>query len=216
MEYLHFYWHCFLEMQKYLKVFMVGNSDRLFEDRGFRVGWRSKTFRYRISSYSTEFWYKMLSNNGTIFLTVFFSFCSGASSFNHFIHELSMDSDNSSLEYSSSGEEDSDRYEYPPSPASHSSRASEAAFARNSRHQMNWIQYILLWILLPVKSLLRIPLRLLHFAYFVVLKVLHISREKRPSRLHAYRRVQSIKDHFIHRATDGRRGIVEVCTYNFY
>ncbi|CAK8534177.1 unnamed protein product [Lathyrus sativus] len=133
----------------------------------------------------------------------------GASSFNQFIHELSMDSDNSSLEYSSSGEEDSDRYECPPSPASHSSRASEAAFARNSRHQMNWIQYILLWILLPVKFLLRIPFRLLHLAYFVVLKALHISREKRPSHLHAYRRVQSIKDQFIHRATDRRRGIVE-------
>ncbi|CAI8594831.1 unnamed protein product [Vicia faba] len=101
----------------------------------------------------------------------------GASNFNQFIHELSMDSDNSSLEYSSSGEEDSDRYECPPSPASHSSRASEAAFTRNT--------------------------------YFVVLKVLHISREKRPSHLHAYRRVQSIKDHFIHRATDRRRGVVE-------
>lgn len=81
---------------------------------------------------------------------------------------------------------------------------------------MNWIQYILLWILLPVKFLMRIPLRLLHLAYFVVLKVLHISREKRPSHLHAYRRVQSIKDQFIHRATDRRRGIVEVRSNNFY
>ena len=126
-----------------------------------------------------------------------------------------MDSDNSSLEYSSSGEEDSDRYECPPSPASHSSRASEAAFARYNRHQMNWIQYILLWILLPVKLLLRIPLRLLQLAYFVVSKFLCISREKRPSHLHAYKRMQSIKEHFVHRATDRRRGIVEVCNNNY-
>ncbi|KEH27074.1 gastric triacylglycerol lipase isoform X2 [Medicago truncatula] len=74
---------------------------------------------------------------------------------------------------------------------------------------MNWIQYILLWILLPVKLLLRIPLRLLQLAYFVVSKVLCISREKRPSHLHAYKRMQSIKEQFVHRATDRRRGIVE-------
>lgn len=53
----------------------------------------------------------------------------GVSSFNQFIHELSVDSDNSSPEYSS-GEEDTDRYsdrfDCPPSPASQSSRTSEA------------------------------------------------------------------------------------------
>ncbi|XP_057735080.1 uncharacterized protein LOC130950565 isoform X2 [Arachis stenosperma] len=58
----------------------------------------------------------------------------GVSSFNHFIHELSVDSD-TSPDYSSE-EEDSDRYEYPPSPASHCSRASEAY----NRHQMDWFQ----------------------------------------------------------------------------
>ncbi|GAU41537.1 hypothetical protein TSUD_140680 [Trifolium subterraneum] len=131
----------------------------------------------------------------------------GASSFNQFIHELSVDSDNSSVEYSSSGEEDSDRCECPPSP--YSSRASEAAYTKFNRHQMNWIQYILLWIVLPIKFMLRIPLRLLRLSYFVVSKALHISREKRPPHLHAYKRVQSLKEHFIHRATDRRRGVVE-------
>ena len=58
----------------------------------------------------------------------------GVSSFNHFIHELSVDSD-TSPDYSSE-EEDSDRYEYPASPASHCSRASEAY----NRHQMDWFQ----------------------------------------------------------------------------
>ncbi|XP_045790577.1 gastric triacylglycerol lipase-like [Trifolium pratense] len=133
----------------------------------------------------------------------------GASSFNQFIYELSVDSDNSSFEYSSSGEEDSDRCECPPSPASYSSRASDAAYTKFNRHQMNWIQYILLWILLPIKFMLRIPLRLLRLSYFVVSKALHVSREKRPPHLHAYKRVQSLKEHFIHRATDRRRGVVE-------
>lgn len=131
------------------------------------------------------------------------------SSFNEFIHELSVDSDDSSPEYSS-GEEDSDRFEYPPSPASHSSRASEAGFTKYNRHQMDWINYILLWILFPVKLLLGIPLRLLRLAYSVVSKALPISGEKRPSHLHAYKRVQSIKDHIINRTTDRRRGVVEV------
>jgi hypothetical protein len=144
-----------------------------------------------------------------------FFFSSGASSFNQFIHELSVDSDNSSLEYSSSGEEDSDRCECPPSPASYSSRASEAAYTKFNRHQMSWIQYILLWILLPVKFMLKIPLRLLRLSYFMVSKALYVSREKRPSHLHAYKRVQSLKEHFIHRATDRRRGVVEVRQQQF-
>ncbi|RYR07591.1 hypothetical protein Ahy_B05g074978 isoform B [Arachis hypogaea] len=127
----------------------------------------------------------------------------GVSSFNHFIHELSVDSD-TSPDYSSE-EEDSDRYEYPASPASHCSRASEAY----NRHQMDWFQYILLWILLPLKLLLAIPVRLFQLFYYAVLKVLHIPSNHRPSRLHAHRRMQSLKDQIIHRATDRRRGVVE-------
>ncbi|KAK7314516.1 hypothetical protein VNO77_33042 [Canavalia gladiata] len=136
----------------------------------------------------------------------------GVSSFNQFIHELSVDSDTSSLEYSS-GEEDSDRYsdryEYPPSPASQSSKTSEAGFTRYSRHQMDWVQYILLWILFPVKLLLRIPFLLFQLAYSVVSKAMSISGNKRPSHLHAHMRMLSLKDHIIHRATDRRRGVVE-------
>lgn len=143
---------------------------------------------------------------------IFFS--SGVSSFNEFIHELSVDSDNSSPDYSSE-DEDNDRYEYPSSPLSHSSRVSEASFTKYSRNQMDWIQYIFLWILLPVKLLLAIPLRLLKLAYSVVSKDRSISREKRPSHLHAYKRVQSLKDHLIHPTTDRRRGIVEVRQQQF-
>ncbi|TKY44679.1 Gastric triacylglycerol lipase [Spatholobus suberectus] len=136
----------------------------------------------------------------------------GVSSFNQFIHELSVDSDNSSPEYSS-GEEDSDRYsdsfKYPPSPASQSSRTSEAGFTKYSRHQMDWIQYILLSVLLPVKLLLWIPLHLFQLVYYGASKAMSISRNKRPSHLHAHKRVLCLKDHIIHRTTDRRRGLVE-------
>ncbi|XP_020239270.1 uncharacterized protein LOC109818247 isoform X1 [Cajanus cajan] len=136
----------------------------------------------------------------------------GVSSFNQFIHELSVDSDNSSPEYSS-GDEDSDkysdRYDYPPSPASQSSRTSEAGFTKYSRHQMDWIQYILLLILFPLKLLLWIPLHLLQLVYYGVLKSLSISGNKRPPHLHAHKRVLSLKEHIIHRTTDRRRGVVE-------
>ncbi|XP_027358019.1 uncharacterized protein LOC113867146 isoform X2 [Abrus precatorius] len=136
----------------------------------------------------------------------------GVSSFNQFIHELSVDSDNSSPEYSS-GEEDTDtytdEYEYPPSPAPQSSRTAEGGFTKYSRHKMDWIQYILLWILFPVKLLLRIPFLLFHLAYSRVSKAMSTSGNKRPSHLHAHKRMQSLKDHIIHRATDRRRGVVE-------
>ncbi|XP_061342095.1 uncharacterized protein LOC133288377 isoform X2 [Gastrolobium bilobum] len=133
----------------------------------------------------------------------------GVSSFNQFIHELSVDSDNSSPEYSS-GEEDSDsRYDTPASPASQSSRASEAGFTKYSRHRMDWVQYILLWILFPVKFVLGIPLRLFLLAYSGVSKALSVSGQTHPSRLNTHKRVQSLKDHIIHRATDRRRGVVE-------
>nr|POF16027.1 lipase member n [Quercus suber] len=49
----------------------------------------------------------------------------GVSSFNQFIYELSVDSDTSSVDYSSA-EEDSDRNIYPASPSSQSSRVSGA------------------------------------------------------------------------------------------
>ncbi|XP_075661825.1 uncharacterized protein LOC142631538 isoform X2 [Castanea sativa] len=50
----------------------------------------------------------------------------GVSSFNQFIYELSVDSDTSSVDYSSA-EEDSDRNIYPASPSSQSSRVSGAS-----------------------------------------------------------------------------------------
>lgn len=136
-------------------------------------------------------------------------FPSGVSSFNQFIHELAVDSDVSSLEYLS-GDEDVDGYDYPGTPSSASSRTSRASFTDNSRHHIDWIQYILLWILVPVKFLLGIPLRLCRLAYSVVSKPRSASGNQHSAHSHLHARVQSLKDQIIHRTTDRRRGIIEV------
>ncbi|KAK7398929.1 hypothetical protein VNO78_10103 [Psophocarpus tetragonolobus] len=119
----------------------------------------------------------------------------GVSSFNH----LSLDSDASSLE-SSSGEEDSDQH--PESPSPQSSVTHYGTFHR-----------ILLWILVPIHFLLRIPFRLFQLPYSGsgVSKPPAISRtgNLHPPQYHSSNTVQSLKDQIIHRATDRRRGIIE-------
>lgn len=133
------------------------------------------------------------------------------SSFNQFIHELAMDSDVSSLEYSS-GEEDADDYDYPDTPSSASSRASRASSTNYGRRQVdwNWVQYILLWISVPVKFLLAIPFHLFQLVYSMVSKPLSVRGNQRSAQSHSHARVQSLKDQIIHQTTDRRRGIVEV------
>ncbi|XP_062158249.1 uncharacterized protein LOC133865790 isoform X2 [Alnus glutinosa] len=94
----------------------------------------------------------------------------GVSSFNQFIHELSMDSDTSSVDYSSA-EEDSDLNIYPASPSSQSSRISGAStFTKYDRQCTGWISQ---------------------------------------QHLHPIKRVQTLKDHLLHRTTDRRRGVIE-------
>ncbi|QCD92143.1 lysosomal acid lipase/cholesteryl ester hydrolase [Vigna unguiculata] len=136
----------------------------------------------------------------------------GVSSFNQFVYDLSVDSDNSSFEYSSEDDDSeiySDGLEYPPTPASQSSRTSEASNTKFSRHRKDWIQFIKLSILFPFKLLLWIPLNLFRLVYYGVSKAMSFSRNKRPPPLRAHNRVLSLKDHIIHRATDRRRGLVE-------
>ncbi|GMH01068.1 hypothetical protein Nepgr_002907 [Nepenthes gracilis] len=130
----------------------------------------------------------------------------GVSSFNQFIHELSMDSDASSIEYSS-GEEDSDADMSPASPLSQSSRVSlGSSITKYDKHWAHWIGYTVSWILFPLKVLLGMPLHLYH---------LLCARETRSSSFHgplhinSPRRLQTLKDHVVHRATDRRRGIIE-------
>lgn len=147
-----------------------------------------------------------------------FLFSSGVSSFNQFVHDFSMDSDNSSLEYSSEDDDSeiySDGLEYPPTPGSQSSRTSEAGITKFSRHQKDWIRFILLSILFPLKLLVWIPVNLFRLVYYGVSKAMSFTTNKRPPHLRAHKRVLSLKDHIIHRATDRRRGVVEVVQHFF-
>ena len=152
----------------------------------------------------------LFSDASDAFILAFF-LLSGVSSFNQFIHELSVDSDTdtSSLD-DLSGEEDSSEYESAGSSVPPSPRSSRSSFIKHSRRKMNCIQYIMMWVLFPFKLFLRIPVRLFQLAYSRVSKTPSISGGPRPSRLHSIKRAQSLKDHIIHRATDRRRGVIEV------
>lgn len=149
------------------------------------------------------------------FLTLFCLPCypSGVSSFNQFIHELSVDSDVESLDYLSGEEDDDDGYDdyYPETPSSVSSRASSrASFNGYSRHRMDWIRYILLWILITGKFVLGIPFRLFKLVYDGMSKPRSVSENQQSAQSHLHARVQTLKDQIIHRTTDRRRGIIEV------
>ncbi|PKI43882.1 hypothetical protein CRG98_035716, partial [Punica granatum] len=135
----------------------------------------------------------------------------GASSFNQFIHELSVDSDTgSSLDYSS-GEYDSDDDVCPPSPLSQSSRASRtSSLSRRSRLQTSWTRQIFSWILFPLQLLLAMFSRIFCFLSFRKTTGSSRSRPQSPSpRINSLSKAQSLKDHFIQRTTDRRRGVIE-------
>ncbi|KAL7139433.1 hypothetical protein ABFS83_09G050200 [Erythranthe nasuta] len=132
----------------------------------------------------------------------------GVSSFNQFIHELSVDSDtSSSVDYSSDGE-DSDNY--PGTPLSQSSRLSrESSFSKLNRSWIYWIGCIISWILFPVKFLFGIPLYLFTLVSHTASKAFARPGNLHSSTAHSPRRRQTLKDHFVQRATDRRRGVVE-------
>lgn len=132
----------------------------------------------------------------------------GASSFNQFIHELSVDSDTSSVDYAS-GEEYSDDDISPASPLSQSSRVSRSSsFIKHDRRRTRWIRCIFAWLLFPAKFLLGIPIYLYAFCYRGS-KVPTTPRSLRPSHVHSANKLHNLKDQVIQRATDRRRGIVE-------
>ncbi|OIT05328.1 PREDICTED: uncharacterized protein LOC109224064 isoform X1 [Nicotiana attenuata] len=134
----------------------------------------------------------------------------GASSFNQFIHELSIDSDtSSSVDYSSSEEEEyTDSNICPPSPLSQSSRVSRArSLSRRNRHWINWVRYIISWLLFPIKFMLGIPLYL--YALGTGSRVSRTSESFQSSHVQARKRLQTLRDHVVQRATDRRRGVVE-------
>ncbi|XP_071731520.1 uncharacterized protein [Rutidosis leptorrhynchoides] len=136
----------------------------------------------------------------------------GVSSFNQFVHELSVESDSaSSVDYSSGeevydyDEEDDDDCISPASPSSTSSRFSRASSFR--KHEKHWIYSIFVLLLLPARLMLAIPFYL--YSMFLTRGL------KRPTdsaqsvenlQVHAGRKAL---DHVVQRATDRRRGIIE-------
>lgn len=133
----------------------------------------------------------------------------GVSSFNQFIYELSVDSDTSSVDYSSA-EEDSDINICPASPSSQSSRVSRSSsLIKYDRLQTGWIRCIFFWILLPAKFLLGIPFYLCRFLCNRVSKAPAITGTHQSSNFRTIKRVQTLKDQIVHRATDRRRGVIE-------
>lgn len=123
-----------------------------------------------------------------------------------------MDSDTSSLDYSSA-EEDGDPNLYLSSPSSQGSGVSGAStFSKYDTHWMGWIRCIFFWILLPAKWLLGIPVYLFRNIYNGGSTAPAISGSHQPSDLRRVKRVQTLRrDHIVHRTTDRRRGVIEVC-----
>lgn len=123
-----------------------------------------------------------------------------------------MDSDISSLEYSSG--EDSDGISTPPSPLSQSSfRSWDSLPASYESHWTEWITVIVWWVLLPVRMLLWVPLYLLRlFSRRNSRMSLMSPRRYRQSSRPYFSKARPWKEHDVpNRATDKRRGVIEVC-----
>ncbi|CAF2114757.1 hypothetical protein YC2023_103723 [Brassica napus] len=133
----------------------------------------------------------------------------GFSSFNHFIHELSVDSDASSLDYSSGEDSDDAMSTPPPSPLSQTSLRSWTTLPTNyESHWTEWITLILWWVLLPSRIFLWVPLHLLG------LFSRRDSRLSSPVSRHSPRpyfskAVPGKEHHVPNRTTDRRRGVIE-------
>ncbi|CAH9082629.1 unnamed protein product [Cuscuta europaea] len=131
----------------------------------------------------------------------------GVSSFNHLIHELSVDSDGSSSVDYSSEEEYNDENIYPATPQSQNSRFSTtSSFAKaKRRHWLYWIKCIFLWLLFPIRFMLGVPFFLCGSSR----RTATVTGEVQPYHVHAIRRLNTPRDHVVQRATDRRRGVVE-------
>ncbi|XP_020098669.1 uncharacterized protein LOC109717345 [Ananas comosus] len=136
----------------------------------------------------------------------------GVSSFNEFIHELSVDSDTSSTTGSISSEDDNDDNIYPASPLSQSSRLSHSSsITRYDRRLIRSIRRILSWILWPATVVLWLPFILFQSARSRRRESVSPGNPETHQLLgrRIARRSFHIKDHVVQRTTDRRRGVFE-------
>ncbi|CAL4956387.1 unnamed protein product [Urochloa decumbens] len=136
---------------------------------------------------------------------------SGVSSFNEFIHELSVDSDTESVADSITGDDDNEEFVCPPSPLSQSSRLSRASsFGRRDRRLRRHIRYAVSWILWPLRLLVSLLLILFNAIKFRIVRSSAKSAETpHHSRSSPAKRSFHIRDQFLQRTTDRRRGVFE-------
>ncbi|KAL4361801.1 hypothetical protein GQ457_04G038950 [Hibiscus cannabinus] len=132
----------------------------------------------------------------------------GVSSFNQFIHKLSVD-ETSSVDYSSAEDEPDDGI-YPLSPSTPGSRARRTSTHINhDLHWTDWVAYIFSWILLPARFLLRIPSLLFLSLNNQDAKASLDTGSPRPRTFHSFRKGHTSKDHVVQRTIDRRRGVIE-------
>jgi len=137
---------------------------------------------------------------------------SGVSSFNQFIHELSVDSDTESVADSITGDDDNEEFVCPPSPLSQSSRLSHASsFSRRDRRLRRHIIYAVSWILWPLRFFISLLLILFNaIKYRIVRSSAKSAESPHLSRNSPAKRSFHIRDQFLQRTTDRRRGVFEV------
>lgn len=141
---------------------------------------------------------------------------SGVSSFNEFIHELSVDSDADSIADSVAGDDDHEEFVCPPSPLSQSSRLSHASsFGRHDRRLRRHIRYAVSWILWPLRFFVSLIFILFNAIKFRMVRSTAKGAETpHLSRTGLAKKSFHIRDQFLQRTTDRRRGVFEVVIEN--
>ncbi|NP_001297387.1 uncharacterized protein LOC100193803 [Zea mays] len=136
---------------------------------------------------------------------------SGVSSFNEFIHELSVDSDADSIADSVAGDDDHEEFVCPPSPLSQSSRLSHASsFGRHDRRLRRHIRYAVSWILWPLRFFVSLIFILFNAIKFRMVRSTAKGAETpHLSRTGLAKKSFHIRDQFLQRTTDRRRGVFE-------
>lgn len=139
---------------------------------------------------------------------------SGVSSFNHFVHELSVDYDSiaSNAEHLSEDAIDDydDAYIVPASPLTPTLVFSRAAsFAKRERNRRHWIVSIIMFLLIPARIMFGIPF---YFCKRIFNKGVRSHTTNYHRRVSSSNATKKALDHVVQRATDRRRGIIEVCS----
>ncbi|PKA66590.1 putative calcium-binding protein CML14 [Apostasia shenzhenica] len=137
----------------------------------------------------------------------------GVSSFNQFIHDLSVDSDSSSIDYTS-GEDDNDENVIPASPCSRTSRISHtSSFSRIGKRvtYIRLIKFLLSLILWPLMLLLRTSLVIYQLAAFRRSGGSSTGTREDQSTIEprTNNKPVHLKDHVVQCTTDRRRGVIE-------